>query len=263
MAEKNTNASKIAELKARVHKHDVHITSAAGDKVISSKEWYSILTNDAATKKPPEFNPTAAMAISSYAAAAEGERLSRQYGTERESHFGFTYRPMEDITRMKELFETIDNIVFATATYCECDTIDLSTLVKSLVGNDVDVVVETETINKLNWMFKRVQFLCSDMLRDNGYDYIPKFFSVTAKKNDIIIGNWLVTADISKVFGDDNDITITDGRYITITDDGMVIKFTPTVPTVGEIYKDDDDYCLVSFYDAIKNLVTEMYYEES
>lgn len=253
-----TKNSKLAELKARVHKHDITIKTSDGEKkVISRKEWCNILTDKGAVQKPPVFSLAVVTAISAYAAASEGEKLSRQYGTEHEAHFGFTHRSAEDIRRIKEMFEIIDHLTFATATYCECDTVDLSALVKALVGNDVDVVVESESMEKLNWMFKRVQFLCSDILRDNGFDNIPKFYSVNAEKNGIILENWLVTADyVSKVFGG--------GEDITITDDGMTIRFTPIViPAVAEIYEENDNYCLVSFYDAVKNLVTEMYYKES
>jgi hypothetical protein len=155
------------------------------------------------------------------------------------------------------VFEIIDHLTFATATYCECDTVDLTKLVKALVGNETDAVVESEGMEKLNWMFKRVQFLCADILSDNGFSNIPKFYSVNAEKNGIILEDWLVTSDyVFKVFGGDS--------AITITDDGMNIKFTPVVvPAISEIYSENDNYCLVSFYDAVKNLVTNMCYEES
>lgn len=256
MTEKKKNATnKLDEIKARVHEHDVIIETSVDKKVISSKEWYSILTNDGAVQKPPKFNLTTASSISSYAAATEGERLSRQYGTKHESHFGFTYRTTDDISRIKEMFLKIDNVILVAAT--RCDIVNLPTLVKALVGNNTDAVVETESMEKLNWMFKNVQFFCTDILRDNGFNSILKFYDVTAEKNGIIIDNdWIITADyVSKVFGDGN---------ITITDDGMSIKFTPIiVPDVGKIYIEDNKYCLVSFYDAIKNLVTDMYYKES
>lgn len=253
MAEKKNNAtsktSKIDELKARVHEHDVTIETSAGKKTITSKEWYSILTDNDAIKTPPKFNRATAIAISSYAAAAEGEKLSRQYGTKRESHFGFTYRTNEDIYRIQEMFLLISTEILAIS--ARFDIINLPKLVKALVGND-EAIVETESMEKLNWMFKNVQFICTDIIRDNGFDSIPKFYTVTAEKNGDT-KNWLVTAEyISKVFGGDD--------IITITDDGMNIKFTPVaLPVVAEIYYEDDEYCLVSFYDAIKNIVTDYF----
>lgn len=245
------NKTKLDELKERRHRHDVTIKTSAGIKTISDKEWRSILTNEDANRKPPEFTLTAAKSISSLLAAAEGERLTRQYGTENESHFGFSFRTTDDIVRIKEMFEIIDNLTFVAATNGECENIDLSTLQLCLVGNDIeDVTVDVDFLERLNWMFSRVQFLCCDMV-----DSIPKFFSVTAEKNGIVLGHWLVT-DVNEVFGtvDDN---------IAISDDGMTIRFSPAVPTVGEIYSEDDNFCMASFYDAIKNLVSDMRYEES
>lgn len=248
------NRTKLDELKERQHKHDVTIKTSAGVKTISDKEWLDILTNEGANMKPPEFTLTGAIALSSLLAAAEGEKITRQYGTQNEAHFGFTFRSIEDISVLEEMFKTIDKLTFAAATNGESDAFDLS-FGGGFVGNDVEeVVVEAHMMDKLNWMFNEVQFLCGDMLRDAGLSTI-QFCAVTAEKNGIILGHWMVTADyVTKMFGDST---------VTISDDGMAIRFSPAVPTVGEIYSEDDNFCLTSFYEAIKNLVTDMRYEES
>ena len=256
MPETENKTTKLDELKARQHRHDVTIKTSAETRVISSKEWHGILTNEGANEKPPEFTRTGAISVSSYIAAAEGEKLTRQYRTNRASHFGFGFRTISDISKIEEMFKAIDKLTFVAATNGECEAINMEALPQGLVGNDAEEVsVDVETLERLNWMFSRVQFLCGDML-GTGF-VMPKFYSVSAEKNGIVLGHWLVTAKyVNEVFGtvDDN---------ITISDDGMVIRFSTAVPTTGEICSEDDEFCLTSFYDAIKNLVTDMRYEET
>ena len=251
MAKNNTNAgSKIAELKKRQHQHDIKIIKTG--KIITAEEWADIIESVRAHLTPKKFNITTATAISAFWAAFAADKMTEQYGASYESHFGFTTRPIAVIDELSEIFNNIDNMTFFAATNGDNEKFNITNIVKGLVGDEENCVVSVKDIEKLNWLFKRVEFFTTDIIRDQGYDIIPKFYDVIAL-GKVGIKNWLVPAEhIAAVFNTTDD-------NIIIEDDGLQILFQKAIPTTDEICYESDSYSVVSVHDAIKNIMTDYF----
>lgn len=255
MAQNNTNArSKIDELRNRVHKHDVHIEIGGSEKsILTSKEWNELITSVEARLMPEKLNNAVATATSAYWLGRNGDKLTEQYDTDNEAHFGFTTKALSVITVIKDIFDKIDETTFFCATNGDSQKFNFSGLIKSLIGNEVDCLVSVSDMESLNWLFKRLQFFCIDLLSDKGYKSAPEFYSVELLGGDFEIKKWIVPAAyVAAVFNTTENIII--------EDDGIKISFNKTAPTVGEIFCESDDYCLTSVHDAIKSIMTDYFY---
>lgn len=250
MAKNNTNAgsSKIAELKKRQHQHDVKIIKTG--KTITAEEWANII-EVGANLTPKKFNITIATAIAAFWAAFAADKMTEQYGASHESHFGFTTRPIAVIDEITEIFNNIDNMTFFAATNGDNEKFNIKNIVKGLVGDEENCVVSVKDIESLNWLFRRVEFFATDIIRDQGYDIIPKFYEAIAL-GEVGIKGWLVPAeDIVFTFKTTDDIII--------EDDGLQILFQKAIPTTDEICYESDSYSVVSVHDAIKNIMTDYF----
>jgi hypothetical protein len=263
MAEKKNNAKKnvnnttdkLAELRARVHKHDVKLIIGEKTTIIPAREWHNKIESAEAMLLPEKFSDSVATAISAYWLARQADKLTEQYGVN-ESHFGFTMRPIAVVNEITAIFNCIDKLVFFSATNGDNEKFNTKNLIKSLVGDEENCIVHIQDMEILNWLFKRVEFFCSDLLKDQGYNNIPEFYCATLLGKGGI-KDWMVPANyVAATFNTTDDI-------IVIGDDGLCITFEKASPTVGEIFYNNDDYCLASVHDAIKNIMTDYFYNLS
>lgn len=254
-AKKNVNTTDmLTELSARVHKHDVKLIIDEKTTIIPAREWRKKLESAEAMLMPEKLNNTVATAISNYWLAQQGDELTEH--NVYESHFGFTMRHIGVINEITAIFNCIDKLVFFSATNGDNEKFNIKNIIKSLVGDESNCIVHVQDMEILNWLFKRVSFFCLDLLRDQGYNNIPEFYDVT------ILGkggvkDWLVPANyVAAVFD-------TTAENIIIEDDGLRIGFSKSMATEREIFYEDDEYSVVSVHDAIKNLMTDYFYNMS
>jgi len=251
----NTTTDKLAELRARVHKHDVKINIGEKTITIPAMEWCNKIESAEAKLFPEKFSDSVAAAISSYRLSMTAMYYTKQANNE--SHFGVTIRPTAIIDKIKEIFNTIDNITFFAATYGDNEKFDWSKLARSLVGDEINCVVSAKDMDALDWMFTRLQFFCADIIRDQiGRKTVPEFYQVEMLDVDNV-KSWFVPAEYVKAFFDD------DAETIIIEDDGVRIRFSKTAPTTEQLRFESDDYCLTSIYDSIKNIMTDYFYNLS
>jgi len=252
-AKKNVNnANKLAELKRRLHQHDVIIMIGDNDKRIApAKVWSTLIESSVAQQQPEKLNLTVATATSAFWLAKAGDKLTEQYGTSHESHFGFTMRTVSEMNELKDIFSGIDYITMFSATNGECEKIDIKNIIKSFIGDDINCLVSVLDMEILNWIFKSVQFFCSDLLNDQGYTTPPQFYQVELLGEEIV-RSWLVTSkDVETLFTTDNSVLI--------EDDGVKILLSKAAPTVEEIFYENDNYSVVSVHNAIKNIMTDYF----
>ena len=245
MTKNNKNASR----RTNNHQHDVTIETSAGNKkTISNKEWWSLLEKPEAKLLPKKLNNTVATATSAFWLAKVGDKLTEQNG--RTSHFGFTTRPIAAIDEITKIFNSIDNMIFFAATNGECDNFNFNIDITHI---DDNCLVSVSDIKKLNWMFKRVEFFCTDLIKGCQENRIPEFYNVELL-GKAGIRNWVVpAAHVATVF----NISTTN---ILIEDDGIEILFSKAAPAAEEIFWKSDKYLVVSVYDAIKNIMTDYYF---
>ena len=252
---KNVNTDKLAELRARVHKHDVKLIINGNITTIPAREWYDKIESTEAKLFPKKFSNSVAAAISSYRLSMTAMLYTNQANNE--SHFGVTIRPTIIIDKIKEIFNTIDNITFFAATNGDNEKFDWSKLTRSLVGDEINCVVSVKDIDALDWMFVRLQFFCADIIRDQiGCKTVPEFYKVEMIDVDDI-KSWFVPAEYVKAFFD------SDGETIFIEDDGVKILFSKAAPTTEQLCFESDEYSVASVYDAIKNIMTDYFYNLS
>lgn len=250
---KNVNATKLAELHASVHKHDVKITIGENTTTIPAREWRDKIESAEAMLMPEKLTNSVATAISTYGLARQGDELTETNSNE--SHFGFTMVPVAVVNEITLIFNYIDKMIFFSSTNGDNEKFNIKNIIKSLVGDEENCIVHVKDMESLNWLFKRVQFFCSDLIKDQGYNDIPEFYDV------MLLGKggvkyWIVPANyVTAIFNTTDDIII--------EDDGLKITFEKRIPAAGEIFYEDDEYSVVSVHDAIKNIMTDYFYNLS
>lgn len=250
MAKKNNNAKKANNIK--------HVKLIVGEKItaISAKEWYNKIESAEAKLFPEKFSNSTAAAVSSYKLAVIADLYTQKYASFNEAHFGFTVRPTVIVNKIKEIYDIIDNMIFFAATNGDNEKFDCSKLIKALIGDETNCLVSVQDMETLNWMFKRIQFFCMDLIRNNGYNSIPEFFQVEMLDVDNI-KSWFVPAEYVKAFFN------SDNGIIIVEDDGLKIRFSKGAPTTEQLCFESDEYSVASVHDAIKNIMTDYFYNLS
>lgn len=265
MTEKNNDAKKnnvnttdkLAELKRRQRQHDVTISIDGETKTIKEKEWLSMFESADAKLFPKKISDSVTAAISAYWFAQIADVYTKQYGSSNEAHFGFTMRPIAIVSEIKEIYDVIDNMIFFAATNGDNEKFDCSRLIKALIGDEMNCLVSVQDMETLNWMFKRLQFFCADLIRDNGYNSIPEYYQVEML-GEVGVKSWFVPAEYVKSFFESDDAEV-----IIVEDDGLKICFSKGAPTTEQISCESDEYSVVSIHDAFKRIMIDYFYSMS
>ena len=241
------------DLQKRIHKHDVKVSYENTTSTIRHFDFTMKL--GLAIEELPVFEKDTLEVLETLYRAETLEEETRHYGTDAEEHFGYTAKELDDIEWLEINFNEIPNLIFATATQCHNETFDFNKLVVSTDGTNC--VLNVELLEELHTMFVNVIGFCRDFL-DDRHISMPHYFYVYPKNN--ADGKmWIVSAkEICYVLGDD----IVKQDYFEIEDDGLTLSFDKISLSLferDEFIKDNDEYKLVHFSEAIRRIMIDYF----
>lgn len=242
------------DLFKRINKHNVKVSYKNVTSTIRQSEFtmkLGLANNDAL----PIFEKDTLEVLETLYRAEALEEETRQYGTDYEEHFGYTTRELADIEWVRDNFNEIPSLIFATATQCRNEAFDFDALVVSDDG--INCVLSVERLEELHSMFHAVICFCRDFLEDRHINTPHYFYAYSTHHND---GNmWIVPAkEIGYVFGDD----VVKQDYFEIEDDGFAISFEKISLSLfeqGEFLKESDKYKLVHLSEAIRRIMIDYF----
>ena len=241
------------QLLERIHRHDVKVSYK--DTTSTIRHFDFTMKLGLAIEELPVFEKDTLEVLEALYRAEILEKETRHYGTDNEEHFGYTTRDSGDIEWVQINFNELPSLIFATATQCRNEAFDFNKLIVSTDGTNC--VLNVEMLEELHNMFQCVIGFCTDFLDDRHINAAHYFY--VYPKNVADGKMWIVSAkEISYVLGDD----IVKQDYFEIEDDGLTLAFDKISLSLferDEFIKDNDEYKLVHFSEAIRRIMIDYF----